>query len=211
MGDNFEKEIEEERAICGYMLNDCCRYLGRKSQKKVKNMPYQEYKVKGKRCWQFVPTEPTILLRHLQACKKYIYEEKIKKRGESISFLEAGSGVGFNLKIADDLGFHPIVGLEYNGKLIKESENLWCFHGADVNTIKTDIMDFKKYGDYDVIFYYMPIVDLNKEDGLTKFDNLVVEQMKKDAILISKDHYVDNPKLKRIFSFGCFYTYRKVK
>lgn len=73
-----------------------------------------------------------------------------------IYFLDIGCGIGNIVKIADFIGFWAY-GLEYNTKIYNVAKKLIGKH----NAIKGDMLTFKNYHKYDVLYYYQPMPDYN--------------------------------------------------
>lgn len=205
--------ITKENDVLKKIINDWCSYIASefrnknvtksKTEKYLGYDGYDQQEINGIKCWKFIPTSPSSFLKALIFVKEYLGKTKKFKFNEHgftknrINFLECGSGAGFNLNIAYKLGMN-VLGLEYDEKLIKLSKKLF----DSMNNKKMDITKFKHYDEYDIIFYYMPIVGgtnyKTDTDELEVFDEQVINKMKKGAILMSKDHFIKNSKLKRL-------------
>lgn len=174
-------------------LSEACReeHIIGKEKLKVNN----KLEINGNQCWQYIPTMPTSFYNILSKVKNYMKKEKIIGSGYCTPrFLEPGCGVGFNLMIANRLGFDS-TGLEYSDKVIGIGKQIF----SNSKIIKNDIMKYTDYDKFDVIFYYMPLVDTDhsynydgkkkpKINPLKTFDNLVMKNLKPNGIIISKEH-----------------------
>lgn len=124
--------------------------------------------------------------------KQYGFTPRFSEYSQ-LSFLDAGCGVGNILIYAYSLGmFSKIMGLELDAQTYEYAKIL--VNGGDTNhyawVLQQDILTFDKYGDFDVIYYYCPFSDVEKE---SEFESLVEEQAKVGAIII--------PELKRSREF----------
>lgn len=103
-------------------------------------------------------------------------------------FLDAGCGVGNIMLLAHIAGFcHHIHGIEYFDDTYQKAI-AWLGMKGDNNDgifkiFKDDILKFKDYGKYDVIYYYRPFEDIKKQDKLEK---LIENNMKVGAVLIPR-------------------------
>lgn len=161
------------------------------------------YKLKdGTPCYGFIPSRDIdFLLRNL----KKIYNRLYKKTGHVPSFMDIGCGIGNILLLAHELGYKT-TGLEYNPKIYKIATNL-C--NSKTNIIKGDMRKFKNYGDYDVLYYYHPMMDFK---AMRNFSIELCKQMKPGAYLISKgtNELYNNPKGFHLIGKSVN-TWRKIK
>jgi SAM-dependent methyltransferase len=103
-------------------------------------------------------------------------------------FLDAGCGIGNIMLLAHTTGFcHRIHGIEYFDDTYQKAIAWLGMKGLNNNSIfkifRDDILKFKNYGDYDVIYYYRPFEDTKKQDELEK---LIENSMKVGAILMPR-------------------------
>jgi 2-polyprenyl-3-methyl-5-hydroxy-6-metoxy-1,4-benzoquinol methylase len=95
----------------------------------------------------------------------------------SYKFLDAGCGIGNIMLLAGKTGFN-VYGLEIDPTIIRFVKEIGIYSN---NIIKQNILTFKHYNKYDVIYFYRPIINGNKQ---ARFENRVKDQMKQGAILI---------------------------
>jgi len=91
-------------------------------------------------------------------------------------FLDIGCGIGNVVRVAQIVGFDAY-GLEYNKKIYDVAKDLIGKHCL----FKGDMTSFKKYGEYDVLYYYIPIANYETMD---KFAKELAEAMKCGAYVI---------------------------
>lgn len=161
----------------------------------------------SKGSYYFIPNGATLVAYTLLGLMEHF------KQFKSVSFLDAGCGIGNIVVIAQVLGFKAF-GLELDDKAIeafktkvadvmmrpvddpgdgldyvhKPSRPDWFKGRIGSNMVypiaKQDIMKFKNYGNYDVVYYYCPFSDVEREK---RFERRVENQMKKGAVLIPAD------------------------
>jgi SAM-dependent methyltransferase len=164
--------------------------------------------VNGTECWRNIPAR----IDHLFAVLAEIADgdENNGKR-----FVDAGCGLGFTCALASQLGFRAF-GLEIDEETIAMGKKLFPY---SVDYIKTDIQKYKKYGDCDVVYMYMPIVALEvpvrkgskkMKNQLKCFIDKVIDQMKSGATLILAEYWVSNDKVKYIKKEGTMHVYKKI-
>jgi len=107
----------------------------------------------------------------------------------NLKFLDAGCGKGLIVAMARAFGFDSF-GLEIRVKYIKEALKVLYGGNAFIQVgwqsfpeiRKQNILKYESYGRYDVIFYYSPFDNNNKEE---EFEERIEEQMKVGAYLIA--------------------------
>lgn len=93
---------------------------------------------------------------------------------KSKKFLDIGCGIGTKVMLADVL--FDASGFELNEEYLKVAKLIGC---RDV--WQGDALEFEKYGDYDILYFYCPF----RDDMLqVKFERHVYKHMRKGAILI---------------------------
>jgi SAM-dependent methyltransferase len=102
-------------------------------------------------------------------------------------FLDAGCGAGNILLFAKSVGLARYYhGLEYFDDTYKKARDFLGLDSKkpvpDVKIFQQDILTFKNYGDYDIIYFYCPFSYGRLE---VKFEELVEDQMKLGAVLIA--------------------------
>jgi len=122
----------------------------------------------------FVPTRSVNgIVKTLISLKERIH--KSTRDWNPPKFLDAGCGAGNIMLLAQKVGYSTY-GIEYNPETAKIAERL---SGGDVCI--GDITTYYQYGQYDVIFYYVPIRDKIKMDT---FCDTLAHQMRKGAYII---------------------------
>ena len=130
--------------------------------------------------YTFIPRESDNIIYILQFLKEHI--EKNKCLPSSTKFLDAGCGIGNILMIAYAMGFHNCAGLEFDDETVKIAKLLTRRQNRNwASIMKRDIITFKTYKDYDVIYFYRPLSDHNKQ---IKFEQHLYNTMKVGAIVI---------------------------
>lgn len=148
------------------------------------------YKLKdGTSCFGFLPYRDIDLL--LKDLKK-LYNRLYKKTGCAPSFMDIGCGTGNILLLASVIGYKA-TGLEYSPKVYKVATKLcsnnsrgicYCYPAiTPPKIIEGDMRKFKNYGDYDVLYYYQPMID---NTAMEKFSIELCKQMKPGAYLICR-------------------------
>lgn len=92
-------------------------------------------------------------------------------------FLDAGCGIGNTMLLARKIGLDAY-GLEIDPTILRFAKEIGI---CPNNIIKQNILTYKSYGKYDIIYFYRPIKNGAKQ---TKFEKHVKDQMKQGAILI---------------------------
>src|SRR5579859_1239297 len=105
-----------------------------------------------------------------------------KQRGE-IKFIDVGCGVGEKVYLADMLGFDAY-GLELRDPLIKRAMKL--FHALQIFKsepffLQGNALKFTEYSDYDIIYFYCPLFDIDLEKQMEK---RIAVQGKSGALVI---------------------------
>jgi len=95
----------------------------------------------------------------------------------SIKFLDIGCGTGITLLIARAFGFNEF-GIENDPATLRILETVYDDPGGHI--FNMNALDFKNYGDYDVLHIYRPFSSESLEEQL---ECTIMEQMKPGAIL----------------------------
>lgn len=104
-------------------------------------------------------------------------------------FLDIGCGIGNIVLLACHIGFNAY-GLEYNKEIYNIARSLIV---GSARIFKGNMSTFKKYGEYDVLYYYVPIADGRE---MEKFAKKLTKAMKVGAYVIPRGHAItfDRPK-----------------
>ncbi len=120
--------------------------------------------------WAFVGMRTETAFAQLQKARGYFPE------GASPRFLDCGSGLGFILALAKELGFE-VAGVEWSAKYADLARRL--FPGT--TTVQGDVLEYPSYGEFDVIYYYGPFA----EDELqAKFEEKIEADAKVGAVIV---------------------------
>lgn len=103
---------------------------------------------------------------------------KPKGRRKQLTFLDAGCGVGATVCIARKMGFDS-KGIEINPDLIKISSLIF---NKKERVEEGDILEYKKYNKFDVIYYYCPFEDSTLE---RKFERIVESKIRRGGVIIA--------------------------
>jgi SAM-dependent methyltransferase len=183
---NKERIHDKMREVSGGVINRYQEYLAHISQSdkmRERNMKAGHH--------NFVPTRGVNeLIKALIKLKERIH--KSTRDWNPPKFLDAGCGVGNIMTLASKVGY-TVYGIEYNPEIARIAKRL---SGGDVCV--GDITTYTQYDKYDVIFYYVPIIDKVKMD---KFCDTLAHQMKRGAYIIPtgyKEPFYDNEIFKRV-------------
>jgi SAM-dependent methyltransferase len=125
--------------------------------------------------YHFIPFNPQTFARFLIRAKKEFPTDYIKSK----SFLDCGCGIGWTLLVARGAGFTSY-GIEYDKDLIKTAKRFSGFNKDKI--MEGNLLRFKDYGKYDVIYYYHPFSDSINQN---KFERLLFTNMRVGALVIS--------------------------
>ena len=147
-------------------------------QRKISSQIHSERENHPKSYW-FIPHDTAYTIDQLILVHDYIAKAiKRKLYSGQFNFLDAGCGTGNILLLAAAIGFN-VKGLEHDSKIIKLAKIINPLYN-DIK--KQDILTYKEYGKFDVIYYYRPFRDNDKQ---TEFERLVENQMKIGSLLIA--------------------------
>jgi SAM-dependent methyltransferase len=162
-----------------YVLTDAVDFAHEKSRyeiyAKIKNYKSAIQKKNGS--YQFVPFPTRSVITQLIKAYDTLYLSNIDSFYPFYKFLDAGCGIGNIMLLANQIGF-----ISYGLEIDPTTTNFAMKRGIEFDRIiKQNILTYKCYNEYDVIYFYRPIIDDKKQ---TKFENRVKDQMKLGAILI---------------------------
>lgn len=163
-----------------YLLNIIERFVN--SEKDKLKSKVEEVKKKGS--WDFIPYRSQYIFNNLLEIKK------LEPR-RSLSFIDYGCGIGNASLIADVLGFDAY-GLERELPYIEIAKGL-LYNKNRIISGDLEIHDFKP--NYDVVYFYCPFQDRDKE---YKFEKKVVASVPIGGYLmptscgIFANDYIDN-------------------
>ena len=157
-----------------------------------------ETEKKDENSWNYIPNRD-----YLNLSKKLLLIKKSYKY-KTPTFLDCGCGIGLISVFAEQHGFTS-TGLEIQDKSIEIAKKIsFC------KFIKKDILKYKKYGDYDVIYFYCPFNINRKPNPQEIFEKIVADQMKIGAFVITINcgTVFDSDKRFKIIAFN---VYKKIK
>ena len=133
--------------------------------------------------YDFIPKSADNLYNVFHYLSEWFKKEKITSR-YSYSFLDAGCGIGNVLRIANAMKIaYKYIGIEYYQNAYDAAKQFLgikeypgCF-----KLIKADILKYKNYGNYDIIYYFCPFSNHRKEEI---FEERIENQAKIGAIII---------------------------
>jgi len=149
----------------------------------------EAYQLSSKRGYfPFVPHSlPSILGLLKQAKKTSRKAQDLPPDSNSGFFLDAGCGIGNMMCLAMTIGYtaHGIERCRKNVKAARRATYSSTKPGHEfINDTKVfhgDILKFKHYNKYDVIYYFCPI---SKHEPEVEFERLVESKMKVGAVLV---------------------------
>jgi len=130
---------------------------------------------KGTMHYGFVPTNTEYILEVLFELYHYMGGYKYQH-----SFLDIGCGIGNIVLLAKQIGFNAY-GLEYNKKICSIARR---FIGKSY-IFRGDMTYFRNYSEYDVLFYYIPIIN---PEAMRKFATKLSKAVKPGAYIIPQGY-----------------------
>jgi len=165
----------EQMGANGVFLNMVSNLVSAMATIANKNLPESHMEKHG--CWKFIPYSITSAYSLLTVA----YEESLKSPLRPPKFLDCGCGIGNIVMLAALMGFDA-TGIEFSQKIFNVAEILREAGGYPRwSIIKGNILKYKDYSKYDVIYYYCPLVDNGLEE---EFENRLADMMRVGAIVI---------------------------
>jgi len=170
------EDISERNVLLG-VINRFIGLFSRRIQRNTHNRTDIEY--------PFVAMDTRQVLEQLLFVKGYLHATD-QKAGEDPRFVDIGCGFGNVMLMAEQLDFQ-VSGLEKDEASLEVAGSLF----EPEQLIREDIRDFSGYDQFDIIYYFCPLTE-----GQREFEIFVEDRMKKGAILIanykrSQDIYKD--------------------
>lgn len=127
--------------------------------------------------YPFYPRDIHNVYQHFKFLNEYIKEDI------HLKFLDVGCGVGNILLFANQCFFHRIdsFGIERDKELSLMARQFVGSYYDSEYVFNMDAFNFKKYQDFDIIYYYCPICDKKLQK---KLEFLIEKKMKVGAYLI---------------------------
>ncbi|MEX0310504.1 MAG: hypothetical protein AB3N17_09675 [Tateyamaria sp.] len=105
-----------------------------------------------------------------------------QRKAGSMRFLDVGSGGGTKV-LAASTCFDVCHGLEYEGATVETGQALLNLVAQDTCTlIHGDALTYSGYAEYDVIYFYRPLVS---ESGMIDLETRILEQVRPGTILLA--------------------------
>lgn len=159
----------------------------------------------------FIPKGPYSVINALMRAEDLLEKHNHRPPDIEYKFLDAGCGAGNIMLLASCLGF-DVWGIERDGDTVKLARKLLYYTNClkrGRGIIKADLVKYKEYGKYDVIYYYQPMFSNKMGD----FVNALCKQMKEGAIVIpfgSDRRFRKDERFKMDHRRGT-HMYRKIK
>lgn len=142
-------------------------------------------------CFSDIPLPPSMFLELIHAAWRLLAAEG---RAEGARFLDVGCGAGSKPLLAS-LVFDRADGLEYDPVYFRDADALLgSFRAPNGKAIHGDALAFEGYRDYDVIYFYRPMVAY---ENITALERQVVAHVRPGTILIApyEDFFLRNERL----------------
>lgn len=170
------------------------------------------FRARDKDHYGFIPNSPDLVIRALIGAMELMKKDKqLSQKYAHYKFLDAGCGAGNIMLLAHCVGF-DVWGIERDDDTIKIARDLLHYtnlfkQGRGI--IKADLADYKKYGEYNVIYYYQPM----HSNKMAIFVNALCKQMKVGAIILAfgSGRQILDDKRFRQYKSGYVNIYRKTK
>jgi len=121
----------------------------------------------------------SVFLRHMLAAHRIYLAQRT---GRAARFLDVGCGGGLKVLSAAQF-FAPSEGLDFDPGYVTAAQNLLAKTRADTtNVFEANALTFDRYDEYDVIYFYRPIMDWDK---LHELEERIVKSARPDALLIA--------------------------
>lgn len=130
-------------------------------------------------CFPDIPLAQSLFLKEVHAASRILMA---MRPGETSRFLDVGCGCGLKLMSAAKY-FDLTVGLEYDPGYVELASGLMKRLPHDrCRVIPGDALQFDRYRDYDVIYFFRPIRD---DAVLAQMEARIVEQARPGTLLIA--------------------------
>jgi len=157
----------EEFDIFFNIINRFIGHYTRKTQRRTINDTDTEY--------PFVAMDTRQVFAQLKFVRNYLDEKGGKPPGHGYSFLDIGCGIGNILLFAEQFGFDAH-GIEKDLYPRETASSL-----LDTDQIyDEDIRNFERYGDFDILYYFCPLTD-----GQREFERHIEESLRPGGVLIA--------------------------
>jgi len=125
--------------------------------------------------YPFVAMDTRQVFHELLFASRYLAKRDGGRRGEAIKFVDIGCGFGNVMLFAEQFEF-DVYGIEKDEASLKIARDLF----EPEQLIEADIRTYDGYGQFDVVYYFCPLTE-----GEREFELFVEDQIKKGALLIA--------------------------
>jgi len=167
----------------------------------------------------YIPNLLPKLYNNLLIILKHI-SKKSPNKYCNLKFLDAGCGIGLTMLLAKNIRFKNMRitdahGIEIDETLINTSKKLFTssisklapnFKKHNYHIVQNNILNFKYYDKYDIIYFYCPFDDTELE---TKFENLVKDNMKMNKFIIGSNSTCEDKRFLQLSRYNN--VYQKIK
>lgn len=129
--------------------------------------------------FQYVPLPINEFLFYIEYSSNLFEETKKLDPKSNVNFIDVGCGIGTKLVLVSDL-FRKVTGIEINSDYSKISRIL-ARTRQNINVITKDALKFKKYKDFDIIYFYRPFRSSILQE---KLENKIFEESKEGCIMV---------------------------
>lgn len=147
---------------------------------KIANKNLPKTHIRKNRCYPFIPYNLNSAYNFLTiAYDTFDSENNYIKP----TFLDCGCGIGNIALLAANIGYKNVAGIEFSKKIANIAEATTESPRRRVwKVIRDNVLTFKHYHEYDVIYYYCPIIDRELEK---KFERRVQKHMSIGSLVIA--------------------------
>ena len=174
--------MEKQEIISG-ILSDTIHHYNYYFQVKLGCIA-PHWKKSDPRHYCFIPSKASSAVDYIMFAKSYLSTRTSK----CYKFLDCGCGIGNITIMAAKAGFDA-TGLEYEAdtfalakEVLGSNFDTWGYEYYPPKVIKGNILHFRHYKDYDVIYYYSPIKDRKLEK---RFVKKLIKDTKVGALIIA--------------------------
>jgi SAM-dependent methyltransferase len=182
------KENKEHAVVLSAVMNMYMEYFKKILGCSDGNNNLYPHKKWTKDHHKFIPSGNTgnviTILRYVRNHLATAYRKKHHLgNSRKFEFLDCGCGIGNIMLLAKAVRGYCVTGLEYEEEACEIARTLlYGYDGSNGEIIHQDILTFEHYADYDVIYYYAPLIS---EKGLSAFADKVRDDMKVGAVVVT--------------------------
>lgn len=160
---------------------DDISHIAREERSRKRKDPYHAYRPgPQKGAFEFIPQRTEVLVKLFEAARRIWAENKVDSEYYYPPFIDAGCGIGMTLAIAELCHLNP-TGLELDQTCFTRAKYIFGSKFVKDYMKKADILKFRRYGRYDIIYFWVPFFNRKKQQALEK---RIARQMKPGALVI---------------------------